>query len=155
MPSRSPARALSGATPVTIEGLRETFPDELRGFALLGIVFVNAPFLGISGEGFTPEAVAAWYDRAAAFAVVAFAQAKFYLLFAFLFGYSMHFWTCLCSTDGYVLRSSVFSISTGTGLSTGGVAHATQAPTVGNPCSMSGRLRACRPCRASKSIGES
>ena len=70
---------------------RQEFADELRGFALLGIIFVNAPFLGISAEGFTADSVLAWYDRAAAFAVVAFAQAKFYLLFAFLFGYSMHF----------------------------------------------------------------
>jgi uncharacterized protein len=70
---------------------RQEFADELRGFALLGIIFVNAPFLGISAEGFTADSVFAWYDRAAAFAVVAFAQAKFYLLFAFLFGYSMHF----------------------------------------------------------------
>jgi len=70
---------------------RQEFADELRGFALLGIIFVNAPFLGISAEGFTAESVLAWYDRVAAFAVIAFAQAKFYLLFAFLFGYSMHF----------------------------------------------------------------
>jgi uncharacterized protein len=70
---------------------RQEFADELRGFALLGIIFVNAPFLGISAEGFTADSVLAWYDRAAAFAVVAFAQAKFYLLFAFLFGYSIHF----------------------------------------------------------------
>ena len=70
---------------------RQEFADELRGFALLGIIFVNAPFLGISAEGFTADSVHAWYDRAAAFAVVAFAKAKFYLLFAFLFGYSMHF----------------------------------------------------------------
>ena len=71
--------------------LRQDFADELRGFALLGIIFVNAAFLGISAEGFTAASVLAWYDRAAAFAVIAFAQAKFYLLFAFLFGYSLHF----------------------------------------------------------------
>jgi hypothetical protein len=45
-------------------------------------------------------------------------------------------WTCPCSTDGYGLRSSVLSITTAAGLSTGGVAPATLAPTVGNPCSM-------------------
>ena len=70
---------------------RQEFADELRGFALLGIIVVNAPFLGISADGFTADSVLAWYDRAAAFAVIALAQAKFYLLFAFLFGYSMHF----------------------------------------------------------------
>ncbi len=70
---------------------REDFADELRGFALLGIVLVNAPFLGISWQGFTQASIASWFDQAAAFAIVAFAQAKFYLLFAFLFGYSLNF----------------------------------------------------------------
>ena len=70
---------------------RQYFADELRGFALLGIVLVNAPFLGISGQGFTEASVASWADRAVALLVVALAQAKFYLLFAFLFGYSMRF----------------------------------------------------------------
>lgn len=70
---------------------RQDFADELRGFALLGIVVVNAPFLGISGLGFTEASVAATGDRLAALLTVALAQAKFYLLFAFLFGYSMSF----------------------------------------------------------------
>lgn len=70
---------------------RQDFADELRGFALLGIVLVNVPFLGISGQGFTEASVAATSDRFAAILTVALAQAKFYLLFAFLFGYSMSF----------------------------------------------------------------
>jgi uncharacterized protein len=70
---------------------RQDFADELRGFALLGIVLVNVPFLGISGQGFTEASVAATGDRLAALLTVALAQAKFYLLFAFLFGYSMSF----------------------------------------------------------------
>jgi uncharacterized protein len=70
---------------------RDTFADELRGFALLGIGFVNAPFLGISAEGFSQDSVATWYDRAAALLTVALAQGKFYLLFAFLFGYSLRY----------------------------------------------------------------
>lgn len=82
---------MSAPPPPSSASPRQDFADELRGFALLGIVFVNVPFLGISAEGFTAASVQAWYDRAAAFAVVAFAQAKFYLLFAFLFGYSLHF----------------------------------------------------------------
>ena len=76
---------------VVTSSQRQTFADELRGFALLGIVLVNAPFLGISSQGFTEASVAAWYDRLAAMGVIAFAQAKFYVLFSFLFGYSLHF----------------------------------------------------------------
>jgi uncharacterized protein len=66
---------------------RQHLPDELRGFALLGIVVVNVPFLGISLGGFD-AAAGGVTDRIAQFAVTAFAQGKFYLLFAFLFGYS-------------------------------------------------------------------
>jgi uncharacterized protein len=69
---------------------RQHFPDELRGFALLGIILVNAPFLGISTLGFTRDLATPWWDHVAEFIVVAFFQGKFYLLFAFLFGYSAH-----------------------------------------------------------------
>jgi uncharacterized protein len=70
---------------------REDFADELRGFALLGIIVVNAPFIGISWMGFTDASIANSWDRLAAIITVAFAQAKFYVLFAFLFGYSTSF----------------------------------------------------------------
>ena len=70
--------------------VRHPLPDQLRGLALLGIVLVNMPFLAISGTGgFLPSSTSTWYDQATAFAVVAFAQGKFYLLFSFLFGYSL------------------------------------------------------------------
>jgi uncharacterized protein len=70
---------------------RQAFPDRLRGLALLGIIVVNAPFLAISSTGYTEASIAAWWDLAAAFAVIALAQGKFYLLFSFLFGYSALF----------------------------------------------------------------
>ena len=70
---------------------RQAFPDRLRGLALLGIIVVNAPFLAISSTGYTEASIAAWWDMAAAFAVIALAQGKFYLLFSFLFGYSALF----------------------------------------------------------------
>lgn len=70
---------------------RQVFPDRLRGLALLGIVVVNAPFLGISSDGFTATSIAAPADAATAFLVIALAQGKFYLLFSFLFGYSAAF----------------------------------------------------------------
>jgi len=80
-------------TPVTAcaPSRRDTFADELRGFALLGIVFVNAPFLAISAEGYSAASIASVFDRSAALLTVALAQAKFYLLFAFLFGYSLQY----------------------------------------------------------------
>jgi uncharacterized protein len=70
---------------------RDDLADELRGFALLGIVTVNAPFLAISAGGFTDASVTSAWDRVAAFAVLALAQAKFFLLFSFLFGYSLSY----------------------------------------------------------------
>jgi uncharacterized protein len=59
--------------------------------ALLGIVVVNVPFLGISTNGFTTDSIRGPLDAATAFVVVLLAQGKFYLLFSFLFGYSAAF----------------------------------------------------------------
>jgi uncharacterized protein len=73
---------------VQAEG-RERLPDQLRGIALFGIVLVNTPFLAINSSGFTEASTATWPDRITAFVVVALAQGKFYLLFSFLFGYSL------------------------------------------------------------------
>lgn len=70
---------------------REVLPDRLRGIALLGIVVVNAAFLGISADGFTAESVDGTGNRITALLVATFAQGKFYLLFSFLFGYSASF----------------------------------------------------------------
>ena len=66
--------------------MRDTFPDVLRGFALLGIALVNIPLLAIDpvlhNEG---GDLTVFSNAATAFIVVAFFQAKFYLLFSFLF----------------------------------------------------------------------
>jgi uncharacterized protein len=71
---------------------RDSFPDILRGFALLGIALVNLPLLSVDtllaleGADLTDPT-----NAGAAFVVMAFFQAKFYLLFSFLFGYSAHY----------------------------------------------------------------
>lgn len=79
---------------------RQPLPDQLRGIALLGIVLVNMPFLAISISGFTPDSTSSIPDRVTAFLIVAFAQGKFYLLFAFLFGYSLTLLLCNRTSDG-------------------------------------------------------
>jgi uncharacterized protein len=72
--------------------VRDTFPDVLRGFALLGIALVNIPLLAIDPALHNEGADLTVFSNAAtAFVVVAFFQAKFYLLFSFLFGYSAHY----------------------------------------------------------------
>ncbi|WP_245979154.1 DUF418 domain-containing protein [Streptomyces diacarni] len=78
------AGALCATSPATPPRLSHV--DALRGFALLGIVLVNAatmagPYGGAGPNGSLPDAVAAWL-------VTALASTKFYLLFSFLFGYS-------------------------------------------------------------------
>jgi uncharacterized protein len=71
---------------------RDSFPDVLRGFALLGIALVNIPYLSLDtinaaeGTDLTQPS-----NAAAAFIVMSLFQAKFYLLFSFLFGYSAHY----------------------------------------------------------------
>jgi uncharacterized protein len=72
--------------------VRDAFPDVLRGFALLGIAVVNIPYLSLATEvGATGEVLRSTADYGAAFFVMALFQAKFYLLFSFLFGYSSHY----------------------------------------------------------------
>jgi len=72
--------------------MRDTYPDVLRGFALLGIAVVNIPLLAIdpvlNNEG---ADLNAFSNASTAFVVAALFQAKFYLLFSFLFGYSAHY----------------------------------------------------------------
>jgi uncharacterized protein len=68
---------------------RQALPDQLRGFALLGIIVVNMPFLAVSNVGIWELELSSWSDQTVAFLIVALAQGKFYLLFAFLFGYSL------------------------------------------------------------------
>ena len=71
---------------------RDSFPDILRGFALFGIAMVNIQFFSISTFG-GAEALDLTEPQAASVAFIVFAlfQAKFYLLFSFLFGYSAHY----------------------------------------------------------------
>lgn len=68
---------------------RQALPDQLRGFALLGIIVVNMPFLAVSNTGVWEMQLSNSSDQVVAFLIVALAQGKFYLLFAFLFGYSL------------------------------------------------------------------
>jgi uncharacterized protein len=68
---------------------RHALPDQLRGFALLGIIVVNMPWLAVSNNGIWELQLSSVSDKVVAFLIIALAQGKFYLLFAFLFGYSL------------------------------------------------------------------
>lgn len=68
----------------------------LRGFALLGILVVNIPFMALqSEEGARAEWVQGFANSTAAFLIFAIFQGKFYLIFSLLFGYS----------SGYIIKS--------------------------------------------------
>jgi uncharacterized protein len=75
--------------------------DVLRGFALFGILVVNLPFFAhpiytVAASGHAT----AWFDQLAR-AIVAFAfEAKFYVLFAFLFGYGLSVQLARASSAG-------------------------------------------------------
>lgn len=64
--------------------------DALRGFALLGILLVNIGYLASAyhGSGVEDPAFGAPVDEAARWVVAVLLEAKFFLLFSFLFGYS-------------------------------------------------------------------
>ncbi|MEN9955087.1 MAG: hypothetical protein RLZZ41_751 [Actinomycetota bacterium] len=71
---------------------RDRFPDILRGFALFGIALVNIPLLAIDPLVHNEGAdLTVFSNASAAFVVMALFQAKFYLLFSFLFGYSAQY----------------------------------------------------------------
>lgn len=71
---------------------RDSFPDILRGFALFGIAMVNIQFFSISTfNGAEALDLTDPQTATVAFLVMALFQAKFYLLFSFLFGYSAHY----------------------------------------------------------------
>ena len=76
---------------MTGQSVRQLFPDQIRGLALLGIVLVNAPFMAIGLYGFDQASLEGNINRVVAFLVTMLAQTKFYLLFSFLFGYSTMF----------------------------------------------------------------
>ena len=72
--------------------LRDSFPDILRGFALFGIAMVNIQYFSISTfNGAESLDLTKFENGSVAFVVWALFQAKFYLLFSFLFGYSAHY----------------------------------------------------------------
>lgn len=71
---------------------RDSFPDILRGFALLGIAMVNVQYFATDTlVGFEGDNLADPANGTAAFLVMLLFQSKFYLLFSFLFGYSAHY----------------------------------------------------------------
>jgi uncharacterized protein len=71
---------------------RDTTPDVLRGFALLGILVVNIQFMGLSSDqGARGELTQGFANGSATFLIAALFAGKFYLLFSFLFGYSSNY----------------------------------------------------------------
>jgi uncharacterized protein len=67
--------------------------DALRGFALFGILLVNAPFF-LMPEGsfgsYGSTVFPGWHNRAAEFLVAWLCDGKFILIFSFLFGWGLH-----------------------------------------------------------------
>ncbi|MGV9313948.1 DUF418 domain-containing protein [Streptomyces sp. NPDC003691] len=92
------------ATPApTADGrpARSTEADALRGFALLGILLVNALMMaGPYGYGAIGESAGSAADRTVLGLVQTLVAAKFYLMFSFLFGYSLTFQTAAAEREG-------------------------------------------------------
>jgi uncharacterized protein len=68
---------------------RQHAVDRLRGFALLGVLIVNTPFLMTSVAGISEISMPTIWDRTAGFITWALFQAKSYVIFSFIFGYSL------------------------------------------------------------------
>lgn len=87
---------------------RDLAVDRLRGFALFGVLIVNTPFLLTSIGGTRPDALDGVLDVVAAAITSVVFQAKSYVVFAFLFGYSYESWRRqVASRGGPLLRLHV------------------------------------------------
>lgn len=65
---------------------RRAYADRLRGFALFGICLVNLPFIALPLGAISPEALGL-ADATALLIAALFFDAKFFILFSFLFGF--------------------------------------------------------------------
>ena len=75
-----------------ISKARDSAPDVLRGFALLGIIMVNLAFFSNDpSEGIGKESMSGIGNSIAGFFVFTLFEGKFFLIFSFLFGYSSHY----------------------------------------------------------------
>jgi len=75
-----------------ISKARDSAPDVLRGFALLGIIMVNLAFFSNDpSEGIGKETMSGAGNSLAGFLVFTLFEGKFFLIFSFLFGYSSHY----------------------------------------------------------------
>ena len=75
-----------------ISEARDSAPDVLRGFALLGIIMVNLAFFSNDpSEGIGKESMSGIGNSLAGFLVFTLFEGKFFLIFSFLFGYSSHY----------------------------------------------------------------
>ena len=75
-----------------ISKARDSAPDILRGFALLGIIMVNLAFFSNDpSEGIGKESMSGMGNSLAGFFVFTLFEGKFFLIFSFLFGYSSHY----------------------------------------------------------------
>ncbi|MGP9818626.1 DUF418 domain-containing protein, partial [Salinarimonas sp. NSM] len=75
------------ATPETLAAHRDRSIDALRGFALMGVIVVNAPIFAMPIDA--GPALATPADRIAAWATLAFGAGKFFLIFSFLYGFGL------------------------------------------------------------------
>ena len=92
---------------------RDSAPDVLRGFALLGIIMVNLAFFSNDpSEGIGNESMSGLGNSLAGFLVFTLFEGKFFLIFSFLFGYSSHYIIGLNgkSTPRWVRRAVVLII---------------------------------------------
>ncbi len=73
--------------------------DAVRTAALVGICVVNLPFMALPTDVLmeTPSAIA---DRVAVFLVSTFFEAKFFLLFSFVFGWGVHVQESVAAASG-------------------------------------------------------
>ncbi|AQT74879.1 DUF418 domain-containing protein [Streptomyces sp. fd1-xmd] len=102
MTTRPTTGPTAGPSAGTAAPRRLSHVDALRGFALWGILLVNITFMASAyrGTGMDDPAFGSPLDTAVRFLTEVFFEAKFYLLFSFLFGYSFTLQIASADRDG-------------------------------------------------------
>ena len=90
---------------------RNTAVDTIRLVGLVGICVVNLPFIALPGAAglVLPDA---GLDRLAMLTVETLFQAKFFLLFSFVFGWSFHLQDLAARRAGGTLQSKSAQVGT-------------------------------------------
>lgn len=92
-----------------IENERLAYLDFLRGFAVLGLLLMNAPFMGLIEFGYVAHQPVVISDYVIAVANSLLLDGRFRSLFCLLFGIGIYLQYCSFARKGYAVNDTLLS----------------------------------------------